>query len=509
MTYIPYLIVVASYVIYKLLHYVQLQQRAKKLGCKPIKHIPPRNWLDRIGIYEIVHRKELMQMGKTFELLEQAFARAQAKTFQGMALFHPFIMTIEPENLRHMMSLAHFNEWNIGYRPKAFGILLGDGIFSSEGTQWKHSRVMLRPSFTKENIKQITKMEPFAARVIELVKLKQGGVVDMQDVFQFFTMDFTTDLLLGESSDSLKDALGQPSQTGIDPELKRQFSIAFDVSSNYLMTRMILGPLMFLVNPKKLQDAIHTQHKFVDYYIEKALAMNADELNEKSDDGTIFLYQLAHETKDPVNLRNQILSIILAGRNTTSGLMTFLFAQLSKHPEIYAKLRDIIRSDFPNVESITFDSIQNCDYLRWCINETLRINPSVPFESKTASVDTTLPRGGGPDEKSPIFIAKGTRIVYSLWVGNRNEEYFGENTGEFIPERWEKLPRNGGVAFMPFSVGPRACLGQSLALTEAAYMTIRLLQTFDSCESHLGPEPLRKTSSATMRLMDGCNLCFT
>lgn len=110
---------------------------------------------------------------------------------------------------------------------------------------------------------------------------------------------------------------------------------------------MILGPLMFLVNPKTLQDAIKIQHKFVDYYIEKALAMTSHELNEKSDDGTIFLYQLAHETKDPINLRNQILSIILAGRNTTSGLMTFLFAQLSKNPEIYCKLRDIIRQDFP------------------------------------------------------------------------------------------------------------------------------------------------------------------
>ncbi|CAL1200481.1 unnamed protein product [Candida parapsilosis] len=508
MTYIPYLIVIASYIIYKLLHRVQLHQRAIKLGCKPVKHIPPRNLLDRLGIYEIVHRKKLMHSGTTFEMLEEAFDRAQVKTFEGTALFSSFIMTIEPENLRHMMSSAHFNEWNIGYRPQAFGILLGDGIFSSEGTQWKHSRVMLRPSFTKENIKQITKMEPFAARVIDLIKQKSGQAIDMQDVFQFFTMDFTTDLLLGESSDSLKDALGQHSSTGIDPELKRQFSIAFDESSNYLMTRMILGPLMFLVNPKTLQDAIKIQHKFVDYYIEKALAMTSHELNEKSDDGTIFLYQLAHETKDPINLRNQILSIILAGRNTTSGLMTFLFAQLSKNPEIYCKLRDIIRQDFPNVESITFDSIQNCDYLRWCINKTLRINPSVPFESKTASVDTTLPRGGGVDEKAPIFIAKGTRIVYPLWVANRNEEHFGENTGEFIPERWEQLPRSGGIAFMPFSVGPRACLGQSLALTEAAYITIRLLQTFDSCESHLGPEPLRKTSSATMRLMDGCELSF-
>ncbi|KAI5970777.1 hypothetical protein CANMA_000196 [Candida margitis] len=508
MTHIIYLIVIASFVIYKLLHNFQLRQRSKKLGCKPIKKIPARNWLDYFGLDDIVHHKELTEKGQTFERIEQAFERANAKTFQGTAVFKSFIMTIEPENLRHMMSSAHFNEWNIGHRPKAFGILLGDGIFSSEGTQWKHSRVMLRPSFTKENIKQITKMEPFAARVIELVKSKHGASIDMQDVFQFFTMDFTTDLLLGESSDSLKDALGQPSRTGIDPELKKQFSVAFDVTSDYLMVRMILGSLMFLVNPKRLQDAIKTQHKFVDYYIEKALAMNNEELDEKSDDGTIFLYQLARETKDPINLRNQILSIILAGRNTTSALMTFLFAQLSKRPELYSKLRDIIRQDFPDVESITFDSIQNCDYLRWCINETLRYNPSVPFESKTASVDTTLPRGGGNDEKSPIYVRKNTRILYSLWVSNRNEEYFGKETDKFIPERWEHLPRNGGIAFMPFSVGPRACLGQSLALTEAAYMTIRLLQTFDSCESHLGPEPLRKTSSATMRLMDGCEVSF-
>ncbi|KAI3406453.2 hypothetical protein KGF56_000584 [Candida oxycetoniae] len=438
--------------------------------------------------------------------MNELFQKMKVSTFKNTLLFTYSIFTIEPENIRYMCSSANFDSWNIGDRPKAFHPLLGDGIFSSEGTSWKHSRIMLRPFFTKENIKQITLMEPYVQRVIKLLKQKQGKVVDLQEIFQFFTIDYTTKFLLGESCDALKDALGETTSNAINKDLKLQFAEAFDQASESLMLRMALGKyFMWLVNSKPFHQAIKTQHDFVEYYIQKALALDEDELTKVSQNNFTFLYEIAKQTKDKSVLRDEIMSIILAGRNTTSSLLTFLFFELSRNEEIYEKLKQEIRQKFTSVESITFASIQDCEYLRWCIYETLRHSPAVPFSSKTATVNTILPTGGGEDGKSPVFVRKGQKVIYSMFTANRTPKYFGAKTEEFIPERFAELPKSGGSAFMPFSTGPRLCLGQQLALTETSYMTIRLLQTFDSIKQAPNtPYPPRTNFSATMRLMDGC-----
>ncbi|KAI5950173.1 hypothetical protein KGF54_005321 [Candida jiufengensis] len=512
MNYIPYLILLISYIIYKLIQNYQLQKFAKKNGCKqPIK-LPTPTILSKLGLEMIINSKKNEKEGLGNEKIYQGLQSLNTSTFETIIFFKKFIMTIEPENLRCMMSSANFNDWNIGFRPKAFGILLGNSIFSSEGGHWKDSRTLLRPFFAKDHIKHITNMEPFVDRVIKLIKKTNGKtIINLQDIFQDFTMDYTTYLLLGESSDSLKERLGEPIKETISEKTRSQFTWAFDTLAPKLMMRALLGHFMFLYNPTNMQKCIDIQHEFVDYYVQKALKMSSEELDKKSEGGTLFLYELAKHTKDPIVLRDNILSIILAGRNTTSGLMTFLFMELSRNPDIFNKLKEIIRSTFPDLQSITYESTQNCDYLRWCINETLRVHPSVPNESKTASKNVILPKGGGPDNQSPILIKKGQQVLYPLWSSNRNPKYFGPEPLIFKPERWAHLPRNGGIAFFPFSIGPRACLGQQLALIEASYITIRLLQTFNNLEwcGNSKDEPLRKSVSATMRLLDGCNVIMS
>ena len=78
------------------------------------------------------------------------------------------------------------------------------------------------------------------------------------------------------------------------------------------------------------------------------------------------------------------------------------------------------------------------------------------------------------------------------------------NQKNIFLKRWANLPRNGGVAFGPFGTGPRLCLGQQLALVEASYVTIRLLQTFSQLDSN--HTECRRLVGATMRLMDGCQV---
>ncbi|CAK9439869.1 uncharacterized protein LODBEIA_P39690 [Lodderomyces beijingensis] len=500
----------ATFFVYTVVRFAQRRQLVQKYNCEPISVWKTSDWVSYFGLDVVLHRQQLQKEGRMNYQLWERFQKVKSSTFKQSTVFRYDIMTTEPENLRHMQSSAAFSSWSNGSRPKALYPLLGDGIFSSEGATWKHSRNMLRPFFNKEHIKHITLMEPFAQDVIKLCEQHGTNGLDLQEVFQSFTMDFSTMFLLGESCDSLKDALGEGTSNPINKELKRKFPAAFDAASSVLMVRLIVGELfLWMINPKPFQDAIKVQHDFVRYYIDKAIAMDHEELEKKSDDGSCFLYEIVKHTKNPKILQDEIMSIILAGRNTTSSLLSFLFLELAReeNQHIWNKLKSVVGRCFPSIESITYESMSECTYLRWCLFETLRFNPSVPLLSRSATRDTVLPRGGGKDNKSPVLVHKGQRVIYSLFAANRNPDYFGADPHLFNPERFATLPRNGGQAFMPFGVGLRSCLGQSLALAEASYLTIRLVNHFDSLEKVGDAQyPPRCTSSGTQRLMDGCHV---
>lgn len=146
----------------------------------------------------------------------------------------------------------------------------------------------------------------------------------------------------------------------------------------------------------------------------------------------------------------------VAGRDTTASLLGFLFLILAQHQDVLHKLRETIIEEFGTYKStdkITFSSLKSCSYLQWCMNETLRLFPTVPINSRRSVKDTTLPRGGGPDGLSPLFVPKGTETNYSVYAMHRNKDIWGPDAEEFKPERWNgKKP---GFEYLPFNGGPR------------------------------------------------------
>lgn len=94
----------------------------------------------------------------------------------------------------------------------------------------------------------------------------------------------------------------------------------------------------------------------------------------------------------------------------------------------------------------------------------LRLFPPVPLNFRTALKDTTIPRGGGPDGLSPIWIPKGHNVGYSVWVMHRRKEFWGEDADEFRPERWAEGRKLENWQYLPFNGGPRICLGRKLLL---------------------------------------------
>lgn len=89
----------------------------------------------------------------------------------------------------------------------------------------------------------------------------------------------------------------------------------------------------------------------------------------------------------------------------------------------------------------------------------LRMYPPVPLNVRTALKDTTLPVGGGANGLSPIFITKGTSVIYSVWAMHRRPDIWGQDASKFRPERWEGSNLRGWQ-YLPFNGGPRICLGR-------------------------------------------------
>jgi cytochrome P450 len=165
-----------------------------------------------------------------------------------------------------------------------------------------------------------------------------------------------------------------------------------------------------------------------------------------------------------VALRSQTLHILLAGRDTTAGLLSWVFYFLVRDDRVLKKLQSTILTDFGTYShpvDITFARLKGCKYLQYCINEALRLCPLVPFNVRLSVRDTTLPRGGGLDGTSPIFVPEETAVDYSVYAMHHDKDIWGDTGEDFHPERFEG--RKASWEFLPFNGGPRICIGRKSA----------------------------------------------
>lgn len=137
----------------------------------------------------------------------------------------------------------------------------------------------------------------------------------------------------------------------------------------------------------------------------------------------------------------------------------------------------------------------------------LRLYPVVPANQRMAVVDTVLPIGGGEDGKSPLFVPAKTNVGWSSYAIQRRKDFYGEDAEEFKPERWDTL--RPGWEYLPFNGGPRICLGQQFALTEASYTTVRLMQEFTKIESRDDGRPWTEWITLTCVGLNGAKVGLT
>ncbi|KAM4057284.1 cytochrome p450 [Hirsutella rhossiliensis] len=477
--------------------------RARELGCKP----PVRGFSSEptglLGVFYGIRasRKHRFPdfVEEQMEALQQHVGRPVGTVTMRTPFFQDSIFTLDPRNVQAILA-TKFKDFKLGVnRTENFRPLLGNGIFAANGEQWQHSRALLRPQFVRSQVSDLDLEEAHVKALMTVLErhlLRDGWttLLDLQELFFRLTLDSATEFLFGESVNSqLEHGAQGPAAKG-----NVSFAQAFDSSQFTLSFGARLGSQYWLVHTPAFKKQVARVHTFVNHFVEIAMVQGSGEKRQGSEKGDyVFLYALARETQDPEELRSQLLNILLAGRDTTASTLSWLFYTMAdaQYQHIFQRLRGVIVDEFgtySNPKDISFERMKSCQYLQWCINECLRLYPAVSVNVRTAETDTCLPTGGGPDGLDPVYVQKGQDVAYSVHVMHRRKDLWGPDAHVFRPERWQD--RRPGWDYLPFNGGPRICIGQQFALTEIAYVVIRLMQRIDAMDgSRIGPVKHRLT----------------
>ncbi|KAF4632102.1 hypothetical protein G7Y89_g6032 [Cudoniella acicularis] len=452
---------------------------ARKNGCKAPPRYPHKDPI--FGLDLFLQNLKLSKKGGFLDSVAARYGFVEkmtgrpVTTFSQLLLGERNILTCEPENIKTVLA-TKFKDFEIPpRRSNALAPTFGHGIFTTNGEEWEASRSLLRPNFTRSQVGNIEIFEAHISKLIERIP-KDGSTVDLQPLFFMLTIDSATHFLFGQSTNTLDEVEGASS-----PGMRFSDAFAYATYKGALEARV--GKLATMLPDKKYHEDVAFVHKYIQGYVQKALDLHKngamkEKLDEDASGKYVFLEELAKTGYSARKIQDELLNILLAGRDTTASLLSFLFYYLARRPDVVDKLHEEISK--LGYGRPSFEDLKGMKYLQWCLNEALRLFPIVPVNSRIAVRDTILPTGGGPDGKSPVFVKAGQSVLYQVYVMQRRRDLYGEDANEFKPERWESL--RPSWQYLPFNGGPRICIGQQFALIEASYAVVRLLQTFRTIE---------------------------
>ncbi|KAJ5273134.1 hypothetical protein N7478_008259 [Penicillium angulare] len=473
------------------------RQFARAHGCEPVAKAANKDPF--FGLDTIPETLRAIKENRILARSPDFFRRfGNTHTFRGLNSYQ--IVTIEPENIKTVLSL-NFKDYGLGFRLPSFKPLLGEGIFDTDGEQWASSRALIRPSFTRDQVADLTMLENLIQDFFALLP-SDGQTVDLQDLFFRYTIDSATEFLFGQSVGTLKKSDTEP-----------VFAEAFHKAQKSILTRGIPFPLKLVFSHDEAEEYNEICRTFVQRFVDEAF--EAVELKKSETETTesetkrprhIFSHELAARTTDRTRVLDELVNVLLAGRDTTASLLSNMFFMLAKNPAIWDKLRREVA--FLEGRPPTYTELNNLKYVQCCMNESLRLHPVVPRNQRKALRNTVLPVGGGKDGLSPVFVPEGAFVSYNVYSMHRREDIYGPDAEVFRPERWEDGKLQPRWGYLPFNGGPRICIGQRYALTEVGYVLVRMVQRFRTVESRDSGE-WEESRGLTMTSKNGAKVALT
>lgn len=198
----------------------------------------------------------------------------------------------------------------MGSRRNALHPFIGEGIFTQDGPAWKHSREMLRRPFLKTHYQDLKAFNQHVNNLISNLS-SSTGVVDLQTHFYSFTLATTTTLIFGQAVESVE---GEDQDT---------FANSFDYASWISSLRIRLQDFYWACRTNRYGDSCRIVKDFAGGFVDEALKNTDKEATAENSNGYAFIQDLYDELKDPVLVRDQLVNILLAGRDTTACLLSW------------------------------------------------------------------------------------------------------------------------------------------------------------------------------------------
>jgi len=296
--------------------------------------------------------------------------------------------------------------------------------------------------------------------------------------------DFTVDMLVEMRKIALLILMQSLFQIDFHPHLERLFDSIIRVIK-------YISPGTWLIWPKFPRPGYRRSIQQVDEYLYGIIRDRRKNPNGKAD-------LLTRMVRDPQFnddlIRDQLLTLLIAGHDTSTALLAWVLYLLGKHPKALAKAQNEVDSVL-GAEPPTNDSIKELCYLDQVIKETLRLYPPIHVGNRKSAGDVSL---------DGYHIPKDSRVMYSIYLTHRDPEYW-PNPESFKPERFDRVQgqKPTAYAYLPFGGGPRACVGAAFAQLEVKTVLARLLQTFDL---ELLSENIRPYMGATLEPHPGVRM---
>jgi cytochrome P450 len=360
-------------------------------------------------------------------------------------------------------------EKNVGFSLRKLRPLAGDGLFTAfnDEPNWLRAHNILMPAFTKSAM--ISYHATMAATVREQLEAWHGNSswIDIPAEANRLTTEIIARAGFSYSFGKLGSKDTDPFIDAVQRELR------FAVRSTDAIP---------------FYERLFGQKRKRKHYADKAYIRQwvADIINSRRRDPapehTSILDRMLHsadpdsgERLDDDNIINQMLTLLVAGSETTANTIAFALHHLATNPAVAARARAEVDEQWPDraYPDIDFDDISKLRYLRRIVDETLRLTPVAPGYYRQAKTDTTIGDGR-------YHFNGGDWVFVALNVAQRDSAW-GTDADEFNPDRF--LPENlrllGPRIYKPFGTGPRSCIGRQFALHETILTLAAVLHQFD------------------------------
>ncbi|GAP62918.1 hypothetical protein ARMA_1341 [Ardenticatena maritima] len=389
-------------------------------------------------------------------------------------------LVAHPDGVQHILRDNHQN-YVKSEAYQRIALVLGQGLITAEGEHWRRQRHLIQPIFTPRHVQQFadTMRTHIRAFMATWDTLEENQPLDIAQEMMRLTLDIIADTMFGVD-------VGDAAAT---------IRAALDEILAFAHTRMPMAiyPERWIPTPagRRFERAVAALDEIVYGIIEQRRRANQPREDllgllmraRYEDDGTFM---------DDTMLRDEVMTIFLAGHETTATALTWTWMLLSQHPDVrrrlYAELDEVLGGRLP-----TWEDIPKLRYTEAVIKESLRLYPPAWVVGRQAREEDCI---------MGYHIPAGGFVITSAYVTHRHPAFW-DNPEGFDPERWLDETRQPAhrFAYFPFGGGPRICIGKHFAMQEIMLILASLAQHY---ELNLVPgHPIALWPSVTLRPAHG------